>query len=104
LYQQGRYQEAATQWKRDITDSRIKYSILLELDCQTESVRYAYSQIVIKSNFFLLPRKLGDRHCFLVMWGRFATRQEAESAIKGVPQYFWQQQNPPRVLELRPYL
>ncbi len=45
-----------------------------------------------------------QRNCFLVLWGQFTSQQEAESAIKGVPQYFWQQQSPPRDLELRPYL
>ncbi|MCK4836951.1 MAG: DUF4388 domain-containing protein, partial [Candidatus Aminicenantes bacterium] len=57
-------------WKKEISDSNVTHSILLELDCLKESVINAYNRIDNKNSFFILKRELNGRLCFLVFWGR----------------------------------
>ncbi|MDD8012768.1 MAG: hypothetical protein PHX05_04745, partial [Acidobacteriota bacterium] len=69
------------------------------------SVRSAYRQVEDKENFFLLNKTSRDgRNCWLVLWGRYRTADEAALSIKQLPDYFMKQSNPPSVLELEPYL
>ena len=103
-FREGNMISAGNTWKREMRKSGIKFSILLELDCLKESVLNAYRRIETKEDFFILNRKAGARSCFLVMYGKCRTHQEAAEALKRVPQYFWQQQSPPRVVELSRYL
>jgi hypothetical protein len=101
---EGNLITAGDVWKRELSKAGIKYSILLELDCQKASVIHAYNRIKIKKDFFILNRIVGERTCFLVMWGKFHASEEAAKVIKLIPTYFWQQKDPPEVVELSPYL
>jgi hypothetical protein len=103
-FKEGKFKKAADLWRKSIIDSKVEYSILLELDCVKESVLNAYSRLENKDDFFILKRSLGDRICFLVLWGKFMTPSEADEALKLVPQYFWSQSNPPQVIKLAKYL
>jgi hypothetical protein len=47
---------------------------------------------------------MGDRFCFLVFWGKFYTPEKASEALKNIPSYFWNQSNPPQVMDLEKYL
>ncbi len=101
----GNYRAAGDAWRGVMQEARITYSILLEMDCLKASVRSAYRQVTDPEGFFLLNRTHGDgRNCWLVLWGRFRTADEASLAMKLVPEYFLKQSNPPSVLELAPYL
>ena len=100
----GDFIAAGSEWKKEITQTGVRYSILLELDCQKDSVINAYRQIRRKDNFFILNRKRGQRNCYLVLWGTFSDREEANAALKSVPEYFWQQSAPPTVVDLKIYL
>jgi hypothetical protein len=93
-------------WKRELIKAGAKYSILLELDCMKTSVMSAYERLPDKKDFFLLNRKVGSKTCFLVMWGKFFTHEQATEAIKSksIPNYFWQQKDPPEIIELSRYL
>ena len=85
--------------------TQVKYSILLEMDCLKASVRIAYGQMTDKENFFLLNKTSRDgRRCWLVLWGKYRTQDEAALGMKLVPEYFTKQSNPPSVIELEPYL
>lgn len=101
---EGSLTTAADVWKRQIIREKIRYSILLELDCQKESVLNAASQFSDKTAFFLLPRKTSSRLCYLVMFGRFKTQEEARKGLERVPAYFWKQPNPPQVIDVGVYL
>ncbi|NIM17267.1 MAG: DUF4388 domain-containing protein [Candidatus Aminicenantes bacterium] len=103
-FREGNLITAGDVWKKELKKTGVKYSILLELDCLKESVMNAYSRLAKKKDFFILNRKSGSRNCFLVMWGKFYTRKDAEEATKLIPNYFWQQKNPPQILELSGYL
>ena len=103
-FREGKFTAAGNEWKEAMKRAGIKYSILLELDCMKESVTNAYRQIALKDNFFILNRKRGGRNCYLVLWGTFAGSQEANAALKSIPNYFWEQDAPPTVIDLGPYL
>jgi septal ring-binding cell division protein DamX len=103
-FREGNLITAGNIWKQELRKSGIKYTVLLEMDCLIESVVNAYERIDVKENFFILNRKVGERSCFLVMYGKFYTQQAAAEGIKTVPRYFWQQQSPPRIVELSRYL
>jgi hypothetical protein len=91
-------------WKKEMIKTGVKYGVLLEMDCLKESVIHAYDQIENKEAFFILNRNIGRKTCFLVIWGKFYSEKEATESLKSIPAYFWQQKDPPGVIELSPYL
>jgi hypothetical protein len=104
LFTKGRLTEAAEQWKREFRRSPAAYSIFLELDCQKDSVLDAYDRISRRGDFFILPRRRSGKTCFLVLWGKFATQNEAAAALKEIPPSFFLQRDPPRIVALAIYL
>lgn len=101
----GNFTAASDIWRDELLASQVKYSILLEMDCLKASVRIAHRQVEAKENFFLLNKTSRDgRRCWLVLWGRYRTQDEAALGMKLIPQYFWKQSEPPSVIELAPYL
>jgi hypothetical protein len=101
----GNFQAAGDIWRDEMLASGIRFSILLEMDCLKASVRSAYGQLEEKANFFLLNKTNRDgRACWLVLWGKFRTADEAAMGMKLVPEYFMKQSHPPSVIELAPYL
>jgi len=103
-FKEGDYYKACDAWKKEIKRGGISHSILLELDCQKESVLNAYNRLDRKDQFFILKRDLGNRICYLVFWGRFRSGQEATDSLNRVDSYFWGQANPPKVMALKNYL
>ncbi len=103
-FKDGDFYDACDAWKKELQRAGISHSILLELDCQKESVLNAYNRIDRKDQFFILKRDLGNRICYLVFWGRFMSGQEATDSLKLINQYFWGQSNPPKVMSLDKYL
>jgi len=101
----GNFNAAADIWRGEMVSAQVKYSILLEMDCLKASVRMAYRQVADNENFFLLNKTSRDgRRCWLVLWGKYRTQDEAALGMKLVPEYFWKQSEPPSVIELAPYL
>ena len=97
------YLKAAEIWHAGFPSMKQKFSILLELDCQPASVGNAFNRIHAPGEFWLLLRKLGGKTCFLVLWGRFNTAEDAERARQGLPRYFLTQNPPARVFQLAEY-
>ncbi len=101
----GNFRSAGNIWRNEMLAAQVKYSILLEMDCLKQSVRGAYRQVEDKEAFFILNKVSRDgRSCWLVLWGKYRTADEAALGLKLVPQYFWKQSEPPSVIELEPYL
>lgn len=103
-FKKGDFISAGNLWRKEILNSYFKFSILLELDCVKESVKYAHKKITDKSKFFLLNYKRMRKNCYLVLYGKYMTAKEAADRISFLPGYFLKQSNPPRVLELSKYL
>jgi hypothetical protein len=103
---EGSFITAGDVWKSELNKAGIKYGILLEMDCLKASVMSAYDRISAKKDFYILNHSVGGKTCFLVMWGKFFTYEQAAEAIKStsIPNYFWQQKNPPKIVELSKYL
>jgi len=103
---EGNFIAAGDAWKREIIKTGVKYAVLLELDCLKESVMNAYGRLSEKKDFYILNRIVGDKTCFLVMWGKFLTYEQAAEArtSTAIPTYFRQQKDPPRIVELAAYL
>jgi len=96
--------EAGEIWKNKILSQSKRFSILLEMDCMKVSVINAYKNAEESSNFFILNINRGNRQCYLVLFGIYPDKDTAENALNSVPQYFWKQENPPKVLDLSVYL
>lgn len=104
-FSSGDFSGAGELWRQELIASGVRYSILLEMDCLKASVRIAYRQATDRDNFFVLNKTSRDgRHCWLALWGRYRTQEEAALGLKLIPQYFWKQSEPPSVIELQPYL
>ena len=101
----GNFRAAADIWREEMLAAHVRFSILLEMDCQKASVRSAHRQVDDKKDFFLLNKTSRDgRNCWLVLWGRFRSADEAAQGMKLVPEYFLRQSSPPSVIELESYL
>jgi hypothetical protein len=98
------FETAGKLWRQEILADKITHSILLEMDCLKESVQSAYQQITDKEVFFILNRVKDGRTCWLVLCGKFRTQNEATQNLRLIPEYFFRQSEPPRVIELEPYL
>lgn len=106
LFQSKNLKQASQAWTQEIKSAGIKFGILLEMDCQEESVWDAYEKIKEKNRgeFYLLKKMSNGRYCYLVMWGKYTTAEAASSALETIPPFFWSQPNPPIILELKFYL
>lgn len=100
----GKFNTAGDLWRQELVAEKISFSILLEMDCIEQSVRSAYQQITDKENFFILNRVKDGRSCWLVIWGKFRSQNEALQNLKLLPEYFFKQSEPPVVIELNQYL
>jgi len=103
-FSSGKFVKAGNLWRKKLLNSNYKYSVLLELDCKKESVKYAYKRIKNKINFFIINHTRNGKNCYLVLFGRYKTDLDALRSIDFLPKYFLNQKNPPRVLELAKYL
>ncbi|MEN8222870.1 MAG: DUF4388 domain-containing protein [Acidobacteriota bacterium] len=102
--EQKKLSEAGTIWKNNILSQKYRFSILLEMDCMKDSVMNAYKQSGNSKKFLILNINRGNRQCYLVLFGIYKDKESAERSMNNVPQYFWKQTNPPKVLDLTPYL
>jgi hypothetical protein len=103
-FREGSLITAADVWKEELKRAGVRYAILLELDCLKESVINAFDRLERKDGFFILPRPSRGKTCFLVMWGKYTTSDDAARDLKSIPSYFWGQQNPPEVIDITKYL
>jgi hypothetical protein len=103
-FKKGDFVGASEIWRLKVKSQAATHTILLELDCQKESVFNAYNRIDRKEDFFILTRSREGRTCYLVCWGKFLSREEAVDSLREVPNYFLQQPNPPQVVPLSRYL
>lgn len=104
MLQQNKLLEAGKTWRQKVVSQTHRFSILLEMDCMKSSVLNAYKQSKNSKEFLILDIKRSNRQCYLVLYGIYKDKETAESSLNSVPQYFWKQANPPKVLDITPYL
>jgi len=99
-FKNGSYSVAADIWKKENKQNNYKFTILLEVACMKISIKKAYRNIKIKDKFFLISRKIGNKSCFRVCWGKFRSKSDAADALSVLPKYFFKQESPPEVIKL----
>lgn len=84
-------------------DGRTRYSIQLELVCQTASLDEAW-RYDRGGALWLIPADHRGQECFRVLWGRYGTLEEARAAKSSVPRFFFTPTNQPAVVATRALL
>lgn len=89
--------------RRLASDSRIRYSIQLELVCELPSLveAWVYDR---QGAMWLVTAPYQGRACFRVFWGRYPTLEEARAAKTSVPEFFFTPTNRPVVVSTGPAL
>ena len=103
-FRKGKLVESGKLWRSKILSQNSRFSILLEMDCMKVSVMNAFRNAGDSKHFFILNITRDNRRCYLVLFGIYPNKKSAESSLKSVPEYFWKQTNPPKVLDLSGYL
>ncbi len=94
LLEEGRYQEAASAFDAEARGESAPYTINIEVACQPETIAKGLQAAGGDSSFFILPYDLHGRSCFVVLWGRYASRAAAEAAFASLPEFFKKDSSP----------
>ncbi len=94
-------ERAAKDARRLKAEKRTRYAIQLELVCEVPSLAEAWKHDHPAGSMWVLTTKHGGRDCFRVLWGRYATIEEAKRAKSGIPPYFSTAANHPAVVGVR---
>ena len=77
-----------------------RYAIQLELACELPTLEDAWKRDQPAGTMWLLASPFRGRTCFRVLWGRYATIEEARRAKPGVPAFFVTSDNHPAVVSV----
>ncbi len=100
----GNFRLSAIKYRRDIEKYSDYYSILIEIDCLTDSVKTAYQKANFNSKMFIIPRTVKNKFCYALFWGIYPKRGEAEKDIKTLPPFFRGQTSSPDIVLIKKYL
>jgi hypothetical protein len=78
-----------------------RYAVQLLLACEVSTLEDAFRHDQPTGSIWLLTTDHQGRTCFRVLWGRFATAEEARKAKGGVPLHFVTPGNKPAVVAVR---
>ncbi len=78
-----------------------RFTVQLELACEVPSLTEAYAHDRPAGSMWVVPTSFRGRTCFRVLWGRYATREAAESGLAGAPAFFSTPRNHPMVVAIR---
>jgi len=73
------------------------YSILLLVACERATVERAVESVP-SDELFVVPKLFQGRSCFSLVWGLYASAEEARAALPGVPSYFREHGASPAVM------
>ena len=88
LLRQSDFQQAAENFLAELRNHPNAYAVSLEVDCEPQSVRSALKRGQFDASMYVLPKRLGQRNCFAVMWGLYPSADEARRALAELPPYF----------------
>lgn len=94
LLKEGRFHEAARAFAREKDSLLSGYTVAVEVACEDSTIARGVSEAANNPKYFILPFDLHGRSCYRVLWGHYATRKEAESALAAMPEFFKQNASP----------
>jgi septal ring-binding cell division protein DamX len=86
--------------RRYVQEGKARFAIQLELACEVPSLVDAF-QHDRGGSMWLLAAPYQGQTCFRVLWGRYASREEAARALSRAPAFFSTPRNQPLVVPLR---
>src|SRR4030042_6503206 len=89
---------AAKIWKNIIAKSPRNYTIQIELACQNDTLIEAYNFFPDKKQFYIIPNKFKNQACYVVGYGLYNNKIDADKAYQNLPSIFTQQKFPPRIV------
>jgi uncharacterized protein DUF4388 len=78
-----------------------RYAIQLEIACEVPTLERAWSWDKPPGTMWLLTSNYRGRTCFRVLWGRYATLEQARAAKARVPAFFVAPDNRPAIVSAR---
>jgi hypothetical protein len=79
-----------------------RYSIQLELACESSTLEKAFTADPGRRHLWIAPYSFRGRRCYRVLWGKFADLASARGARGAVPALFARDGNRPTVVALGP--
>ncbi len=84
----GEYALAAEKWKMEKEPYMDHFTIVLMTACSRATIDTVLSILPNREDMYLLPRDIDSRSCYIVCWGDFETRDEAENRFSNIPSWF----------------
>lgn len=88
LMQDGQYSRAAQTFQKAMSSKRGGFTINVEVACQDETIVKGLAAAGSDADFMILPYSLKGRPCYRVIWGHYPDRASAETALRGLPEFF----------------
>lgn len=98
----GDYAGAATAWERILgAEDPEAFTLLVEIDCREATLEQQYGLFGDDPSAFFKPIQARGQDCFLLMYGLYATADEAREGVAALPPEFRERAEPPLVRRLR---
>ena len=96
----GRFASEIQETTRDLAEGKASYAIAFIVACEPTTILDLQK---VGEPFGLLPRKIGQRDCFIGIWGQFSSKEAAIAGLNDVPVSLSQGEKG-WVLDVRPFL
>lgn len=98
----GDYVGAAGEWERMLgSENPESFTLLIEIDCRTRTLEAQYTLFADDPAAIFKPIRTGGQDCFLLMYGLYATAEEAEADLVRLPPSLLAREEAPLVRRLR---
>jgi hypothetical protein len=98
---QGWVERAERDEKSADSDREARFSVQLELACEVPSLTEAFAHDRPAGTMWVVKTSFRGRTCFRVLWGRYPSREAAETGLSGAPAFFSTPRNHPMVVAIR---
>lgn len=93
----------AQQTVKNLSATSARFTIAFVVACDPETLEPLFSKHGDDA-LKVLPRRIGDRDCFIGIWGQYSTQEEARRALDSLPSWLKNPSDPPWILNLAKYL
>jgi len=98
MLQDGKISDAAQSWRTQLSKHNFGYTIQLVIACQDKTVLDTYRLLNYSKEIIVLPLNFKGQNCYRVLYGQFRARENAQSAVRSLPEVFSKQPSPPTVI------